>query len=77
MPECGEVLPVAEHLAETDSELIFLVLSCDALDFRHEDGPVLFPCQVKVRSWPQAAAWFDTGVAQDASYFDLKNPGGT
>ena len=63
MPECRQVLPVAEYLAETDPELMFLVLGGDALDFRHEDGSVLLPCQVKVRSWQQAAAWFDSGVA--------------
>ena len=50
MPEFRQALPVAEYLAETDPELMFLVLSGDALDFRHEDGPVLLPCQVKVRS---------------------------
>ncbi len=56
MPECRQALPVAEYLAETEPELMFLVLSGDALDFSHEDGPVLLPSQVKVRSWPQAAA---------------------
>jgi len=63
MPECRQALPVAEYLAETEPELMFLVLGGDALDFRHEDGSVLLPCQVKVRSWRQAAAWFDSSVA--------------
>jgi hypothetical protein len=49
MPECEQALPVAEYLTETDPELMFLVVGGDALDFRHEDGPVLLPCQVKVR----------------------------
>ena len=71
MPECRQALPVAEYLAETEPELMFLVLGGDALDFRHEDGPVLLPCQVKVRSWRQAAAWFDSGVAEDASQLVL------
>jgi hypothetical protein len=66
MPEFGDVLPVAEYLAQTDPKLIFFVLSGDALDFCHEDGPVLLPCQVKVRSSRHAATWFDSGVAQDA-----------
>ena len=67
MPECRQALPVAEYLTETDPELMFLVVGGDALDFRHEDGPVLLPDQIKVRSWRQTTAWFDSGVAQDAS----------
>ena len=63
MPECRQVLPIAEYLAETEPELMFLVLGGDALDFRHEDSPVLLPGQVKVRSRRQAAAWFESGVA--------------
>jgi len=56
-------LPVAEYLTETDPELIFLIVGGDAFHFRHEDSPVLLPCQVKVRSRPQATAWFNSGVA--------------
>jgi hypothetical protein len=56
MPECREVLPVTEYLAEAEPELMFLVLGRDALDFCYEDGSVLLPCQVKVRSWQLAAA---------------------
>jgi hypothetical protein len=48
MPECQQVLPVAEYLTETDPELIFLVVGDGALDFRHEDSPILLPCQVKI-----------------------------
>ena len=71
MPECRQALPVAEYLAETEPEVMFLVGGGDALDFRHEDGPALLPCEVNVRSWPPAAAWFDSGVAKDASQLVL------
>jgi len=63
MPECRQALPVAEYLTQTDPELMFLVVGGDALDFRHEDGPVPLPCQVKVRSWRQTTARFDSGLA--------------
>jgi hypothetical protein len=62
MPECQKPLPVAEHLAETEPELCFFVVGGDALDLRDENGPVLLPCQVEVRPWRQAAAWFDSGI---------------
>lgn len=71
MPECRQALSVAEYLAETEPELLFLVLGGDALDFRHEDSPVLLPCQVKVRSRRQAAAWFDSGIAENVSQLVL------
>ena len=71
MPECRQALPVAEYLAETEPELMFLVLGGHALDFRDEDGAVLLPCQVKVRSRWQAAAGFDSGVAKNASQLVL------
>ena len=66
MPECRQALPVAEYLAEAEPELSFLVVGGDALDFRHEDGLVLLPCQVEVRFWRQAGARFDSGVAEYA-----------
>jgi hypothetical protein len=37
-------------LAETEPELLFLVVVGDALDFRHEDGLVLLLCQVEFGS---------------------------
>ena len=71
MPECRQALPVAKYLTQTDPELMFLIFGGDALDFRHEDGPVLLPCQVKDRSWRQTTAWFDSGVAENASQLVL------
>jgi len=71
IPKCRQAVPVTEYLAQTEPELMFLVLGGGALDFRHEYGPVLLPRQVKVRSGRQAAAWFDSGVAQDVCQFVL------
>lgn len=70
VPEFGKALTVAEYLAEAEPKLMFLVLRCDALDFRDEDGAALFPCQVEVWSWSQAASGFDSRVLQDASCTD-------
>ena len=62
IPKCRQAVPVTEYLAQTEPELMFLVLGGGALDFRHEYGPVLLPRQVKVRPGRQAAAWFDSAL---------------
>jgi len=64
-------LAAAEYLAETESELLFLVAGGDALDFRREDGLVLLPCQVEVRFWRLTGAWFDAGVTENAGQLVL------
>ena len=58
-------MAVAQHLAEAEPELFFLVVVGDALDLGDEDGALCLPGEVEVRLVRQPGTRFDPRLAQD------------
>jgi hypothetical protein len=56
---------VAQHLAEAEAELFFLVVVGDALDLGDEGGVAFLPGQVEVRFVRQAGPGCQARVAED------------
>ena len=57
--EAPEAVAVPQHLAESEPELLFLVLVGDALDFGDEDGALGLPGQVEIRLVREPGPRFD------------------
>ena len=58
-------MAVPQYLAETETQLTFLIVVADAFDLGDEDGSVRLPREVEVRLGGQRGAWFDSCVPQN------------